>query len=216
MNHYVSNPDSSNPAREYVVIHVSTNASKPVDISGWRLESGATGAAATIPLGTTIPRSGTINAVEPILLQPGDTAIVSSGRSPIGASFRENECTGYFAQFQSFHPPIPLICPTPNNELKKFYGPNYIRDSACLAYTQNLNRCTLVTTPPVNMTSACAYFLTTYLNYNGCVDAHQYDTNFANTTWHVYLGRNKSMWRTKYEVVKLLDASGKTVDRFSY
>ncbi|HQU07718.1 MAG: hypothetical protein B7X04_02800 [Parcubacteria group bacterium 21-54-25] len=216
MNHYVSDAGAADPAKEYVTIRVAANAPGPVDISGWRLQSDATGAGATIPFGTEVPRSGLINAVQPIELSPGDMAIISSGRSPIGASFRENKCIGYFAQYQSFYPPLPLICPTPYDELKQFYGPNYIRDDACITYAQSLNRCTLVATPPVNMTSACTTFLTNYLNYNGCVDAHQQDTNFMGNTWRVYLGRNVSMWRSQHEVVRLLDANGKTVDLFPY
>ena len=55
-----------------------------------------------------------------------------------------------------------------------------------------------------------------YFNYNGCVDAHKNDADFMGNTWRVYLGRSSSMWRTKNELVKLLDKDGKTVDAFSY
>ncbi len=216
MNHYVTNADASNPSKEYITIRVAANATGPIDISGWHIKSGATGKSATIPRGTEVPRSGLINAIQPIEIAPGDRAIISSGSSPIGASFRENTCIGYFAQYQSFYPSLPLICPTPYNELKKFYGLDYIRDSACITYVRSLNRCTLVASPPVNMTSTCSAFLTNYLNYNGCVSAHQNDANFKGNTWRIYLGRNDSMWRKQYEVVKLLDAQGKTVDMFSY
>ncbi len=216
MNHFVSNAGASNPSKEYITIRVAANAPGPIDISGWRLESVATGRVAIIPRGTSVPRSGLINAAAPIELLPGERAIVSSGSSPIGASFRENECIGYFAQYQSFYPSLPLICPAPYSELKKFYGREYIRDSACITYVRSIPRCNLVTTPPVNMTSTCASFLTNYLNYNGCVDAHQNDVSFKKDTWRIYLGRNASMWRKRYEVVKLLDAQGKTVDMFSY
>ena len=216
MYHYVTNPGASNPEKEYVTLRLAQNAREPVDISGWRIESGATGVAAVIPLGTEVPRSGIINPTQPIVLQPGNTVIISSGRSPIGASFRENECTGYFTQYQSFYPQLPRICPVPYNELKKFYGENYIRDSQCIIYTRKINRCSISITPPVNVTSACAAFLVNYLNYNGCVTAHENNVHFKDNTWRVYLGRNKSMWRKHYEVVKLLDSDGKTVDMFSY
>ncbi len=216
LEHYVSHPGATDPAQEYVRLRVSVNAPGPVDISGWRLESGASGAAATIPEGTEVPLSGVINASQPIVLNPGDTAIISTGQSPLGASFRENECTGYFSQYQSFYPPLPQICPTPYHELQKFYGQNYLHDYTCINYVQNLNRCTLVAAPPANVSGACVTFLTNYLNYNGCVNAHQNDPNFKGTVWRIYLGRNQSMWRKNYEVVKLLDKNGKTVDMFSY
>ena len=77
-------------------------------------------------------------------------------------------------------------------------------------------RCQASLTPPVGATSACQSFLVKYLNYNGCIDAHRNDADFKGDTWHVYLGRTDPMWRTQHEVVKLLDATGKTVDAFSY
>lgn len=215
MNHYVSGAGSSNPSHEYITIHLATNAA-PVDITGWKLESAATGVAAIIPKGTEVPRSGIVNASEPIVLTPGSRAIISSGSSPIGASFRENICIGYFAQYQSFYPSLALTCPIPFNELKKNYNGSYIRDLSCIKYVRKLNRCTLVSSPPTGLTTACTNFAVNDLNYNGCVNLHQYDKDFEGSTWRVFLGRNKSMWRPRYEVVKLLDTQGKTVDMFSY
>lgn len=215
MSHYVSGADSSNPSHEYITIHLATN-SAPVDITGWKLESGATGAAAIIPKGTEVPRSGIINAAEPIVLTSGSRAIISSGRSPIGASFRENICIGYFAQYQSFYPSLALTCPIPFDEMKKNYNGSYIRDLSCINYVRKINRCSLVTTPPVGLSTACTNFAVNDLNYNGCVTLHQHDKDFEGNTWRVFLGRNKSMWRPRYEVVKLLDAQGKIVDTFSY
>ena len=66
------------------------------------------------------------------------------------------------------------------------------------------------------MTNACKNFLVTHLSYNGCVLAHSSDVDFKGRTWRVFLNRNFSMWRTEYDVVKLLDAEGKTIDLFSY
>ena len=96
------------------------------------------------------------------------------------------------------------------------YGMGYIRDAACINYVDSLSRCQVVLSPPVTLSGVCQSFMIKYLNYNGCVDAHRNDADFKGTTWRVYLGRTNSMWRTKYELVKLLDASGKTVDAFSY
>lgn len=216
MSHYVSGANASNPKNESVTISVDQNATVPVDISGWTLESEATGNAIVIPKGTELPSSGTINAAQDIILTPGTNAIVISGQSPIGASFRENKCIGYFGTFQTFSPPLPQNCPTPSSELSTFYGTNYIRDAACIDYVNTLSRCQTTLTPPANATSLCQSFLVKYLNYNGCVDAHKADADFAGNTWRIYLGRTNSMWRTQHEVVKLLDASGKTVDAFSY
>lgn len=217
LNHSVWGAGSSNPNMEYIVLHVSSDAPRGVDISGWRLKSGTTGKEAIIPRGTEVPRSGIINAGTHIIISPGDEAIITSGQSPIGASFQENICTGYLAQYQSFYPPLPRVCPTPNSELKKFYRPQpYSKDLACIKKVQNIQRCTLVGTIPQGLTTSCSTFLTTYMNYNGCVSSHENDAGFLSDTWRIYLGRTNSMWRPRYETVELLDAKGKTVDMFSY
>jgi hypothetical protein len=215
MSHYVSGAGSSNPDNEYVTISLSSSAKAPVTLSGWSLESGATGNAAIIPAGTEVPTSGSVEALQAIVLNPGDTAIVASGASPIGASFRENECIGYFAEYQQFSPALSSSCPSPTAEMLKNY-PDYIRDAACINYIKTLPACTLEITPPTNVSYACAQVLENYLSYNGCVTEHQNDTNFKGKTWRVYLGRTSAMWRTQYEVVKLVDSSGNTVDAFSY
>ena len=216
MSHYVSGAGSLDPRNEYTEIDVSSSGSVPVDISGWTLESEATGNATVIPKGTELPMSGIVNAAQDIVLLPGERAIVSSGQSPIGASFRENKCIGYFNSFQSFSPSLPQNCPAPSDELTANYGPTYIRDAACIDYVNRIGRCQTVLSPPTTISGACQSFLVKYLNYNGCVTAHQADADFVGNTWHIYLGRTNSMWRTSHEVVKLLDTSGKTVDAFSY
>ncbi len=217
LNNSVWGAGSSNPSKEYLILRVSSDAPRPVNISGWHLESATTGKEMTIPKGTEVPNSGVINAVQPIIISPGDKAIISSGQSPIGASFRENVCTGYFAQYQSFHPSLPLICPTPESELKNFYGKQqYNKNVACIKKVQNIQRCTLVGTIPQGLTTSCTTFLTDYMNYNGCINVHKNDIGFLGSTWRVYLGRTNNMWRSNHEIVKLLDAQGKTVDMFSY
>ncbi|MGD0328692.1 MAG: hypothetical protein ABSB00_03235 [Minisyncoccia bacterium] len=216
LDHYVSGAGSSNLENEYIELSVAQNAGVPVDLSGWTLSSDATGNAAIIPKGTEIPTSGIVNAAQDIVLTPGERAIIISGQSPIGASFRENKCIGYFGNFQTFSPPLPQNCPEPSDELSSFYGAGYIRDDACIEYVKTLSRCQIALTPPIGASSACQGFLEKYMNYNGCVTAHQNDADFEGDTWRIYLGRSDSMWRTRNELVKLLDAKGDTVDAFSY
>ena len=195
---------------------MAQDAGIPVDLSEWTLRSEASGSSVIIPKGTEVPISGTINAAEDIVLTPGERAIVISGRSPIGASFRENKCIGYFSTFQRFSPPLPQNCPVPSDELISFYGANYIRDAACIDYVNKLARCQVTLSPPVTMSGSCQSFLIKYFNYNGCVDAHKNDADFSGDTWRIYLGRTTPMWRAQHEVVKLIDVNGKTVDAFSY
>lgn len=216
MNRYVSNASSSNPGSEYVQLSVAQNAGAPINISGWRIVSEATGKWAAIPKGTVIPTSGIVNRTSPILLKPGERAALISGRSPIGTSFRENKCTGYLSTFQPFYPALPQNCPVPSAELAQYYGGYSIRDPKCIEYVNTLGRCQAALFPPRTLTSACKTFVNEHLNYNGCVRTHQTDPDFNGTTWHIYLGQNKHLWRDRYEVIKLLDDSGKTVDAFTY
>ncbi len=216
MSHSVSGAGSGDPGNESINLSVSSQSHVPVDLSGWTIESEATGAAITIPQGSPTPTSGAINSVSDIVVSPGEQATIISGRSPIGASFRENKCIGYFAQFQHFYPSLPANCPAPSDELMAHYGGDYIRDAKCIDYVHTLSRCQVVLSPPVILSGSCQTFLVKYLNYNGCVDAHEHDTDFEGKTWRIYLGRTNAMWRTSHEVVKLLDKQGNTVDAFSY
>ena len=216
LSHYVAGAGSADPKNEYVEISVAQDAGVPVDLSEWSLASDATGNAMIIPKGTEVPTSGIVNAAQDIVLHPGERALVISGSSPVGASFRENKCIGYFSAFQSFSPSLPQNCPTPSDELSSLYGTGYIRDAACIDYVNKLSRCQVTLSPPVSASGACQSFLVKYLNYNGCVDAHRGDADFEGNTWRIYLGRTNAMWRTQHEIVKLLDVKGNTVDAFSY
>lgn len=216
MGHYVSGAGAADPKNEYIEISVAQDARVPIDISGWLLVSDATGSRVRIPKGTEVPTSGSVNAADDIVLAPGTRAILVSGQSPIGASFRENKCIGYFSSFQNFYPSLPQNCPTPSDELAVQYGANYIRDPACIDAVNKLSRCQVSLSPPSGLSGTCQSFMIKYLNYNGCVDAHRSDKDFFGTSWRIFLGRSSSMWRTTHEIVKLLDINGKTVDAFSY
>ena len=216
LTHSVYGAGASNPDNEYLELSVPQNAGVPVDITGWTIMSDATGAGSVIPQGTEVVSSGIVNPVQDIVLEPGQRALLISGQSPIGGSFRENKCIGYFSSFQKFTPQLPQNCPAPSDELSSLYGTGYIRDAACIDYVNTLSRCQVALSPPVSVSGACQTFLIKYLNYNGCVDQHRSDADFFGNTWRVYLGRTASIWRTQHEVVKLLDKQGNTVDAFSY
>ncbi len=112
----------STPDTEYVTIQAAYDAKSDITISGWRLVSAATGNSATIPNGSQLLRTGDVNGASPVVLHPGDTAIISSGESPVGASFRENECVGYLTQHQTFVPSLSRNCPSPRDEFAKHYN----------------------------------------------------------------------------------------------
>jgi hypothetical protein len=189
---------------------------KAVTISGWYLTSEITGKAGLIPYGARTPTSGIVNPEKPIVLNPGETALIYTGRSPIGTSFEENKCSGYLESFQRFVPSFYNNCPDPKTELMAFYGAYYARDVSCVDYVKRLPRCETVLFPPDELSGACKNFVKKYYSYNGCITAHYKDDDFYQGTWRVYLGLNDSMWRRQNEVVKLLDAGKRTIDAFAY
>lgn len=201
---------------EYLTLRAAAKNSGPISISGWSLRSAMTGRSATLPRGTRVPVTGSVNDEEPIVLSPGEEAIVVSGRSPIGVSFRENRCTGYLSQFQSFSPSLDSQCPRPEAEVS-FAQTNIGNDNRCLDYLESMSRCRIDTTPlPLELSQECRGFITTHVTYNGCVANHRNEPSFLGKTWRVFLRYEQPLWKERREVVKLLDEQGKTVDVFVY
>ncbi len=94
LTHYVSGLNSSNPEHEYLGLEVVGSAPESVDISGWTVKSTVSGASATIPLGVQMLQLGTVT-LEPITLHQGDTAVITTGPSPVNVSFEQNGCSNY-------------------------------------------------------------------------------------------------------------------------
>jgi hypothetical protein len=213
-----SGPASSDPKQEYIEIDVSRQATAGIDITGWKLESVVTNYFGVINEGTKIPTTGNVNPEEPIILEPGDRAIVSTGISPIGVSFRENECTGYLGQYQEFSPPLENNCPDALTEFNNYYSvAGALRDDNCYNLVRNIPRCTSPSDETAGLSQGCFALLDNYLSYNGCVSAHKNDPDFAaETTWRVYLGQTDQLWKPSRDGIKLLDAQGQTVDFFTY
>lgn len=209
---------SEDPDREYVTLRVSGKDS--VDITGWRLVSGASGRGARIPEGALLPRSGRVNDTGRIVLNPGDEAIVVTGEAPTGVSFKENKCTGYFMSRQEFYPTLSNQCPSPYQEFEKYYGGNELRDDKCYNLMRSTPSCK--TPSDSGVSKACSALIDDYLTYNGCVEHHKDDADFAGDTWRIYLeyensrGRSDELWKSSRDAVKLLDSEGRTVDLYTY
>ncbi len=213
-------PANADYEQEYVEIDMSRQAKEGVDITGWKLISTASDRVGVIREGATVPRTGSVNPTEHIVLQPGDRAIVSTERSPIGVSFRENMCTGYLGQYQNFSPHLSLSCPDPLSEFDRYYAGNPLKDDACYDLMRDTRRCEIPSDKSRRLSSSCFDMIDNRLNYNGCVETHRNDPDFArNTTWRIYLNRDEDdgeIWKADREGIKLVDAEGKTVDLFTY
>lgn len=201
---------------EYVTINVSGSADAPVSITGWKLVSVRTNAYGYIPQGVSLFRSGSVNTPQPISLAPGERAIVVTGRSPIGVSFKENMCSGYLESRQDFHPSLASSCPSPRNDFDRFYDGAASDYQKCRDAIHAIPRCETADLPR-GTSNSCWAFAREFFTYNGCLTYHANDRGFWGKTWRVYLGhRNDDLWPTANDTLKLLDAEGKTVDIFTY
>lgn len=201
---------------EYLQLQAEYRNSGAIDIRGWSLESALTGTHVVIPGATTLFTQGAPNTLEAVALTPGGIAVLISGPSPVGASFRENACTGYLQQFQPFTPPLAERCPSPSS-LMPLSEQNLMRYGAeCFDAIQGLPSCRFPQDLPHTLTTACRTQLTDTLSYNGCVRAQSYRADFHDDVWRLYLGASNELWRSSHDVIRLLDAQGRTVDVFTY
>ena len=209
-----SGAQATDPNKEFVVLQLERNAA-PVTITGWKLRSLQSGETATIGQGTTLPGVGN-TVTGPIVLRPGDSVYVTTGRSPIGFSFRTNMCTGYFDQYQEYAPGLSHQCPSAREELAfSSANPDDFR-KACSNFLNGLGQCKMPGNPPFESDPQCVAFLTENMHYSGCVRNHKNDTDFVGKEWRVYLGGQKELWRSEREVIELIDPKGNVIDRLTY
>jgi len=223
------------PDDEYIQIYNGSQSS--VTISGWTLENAfgnrplqTTGNQAVavvpeqviIPLGTNFLNPSGNFTQSPIVLNPGDTAIVTTGGPyvaypfKISTSFRENICSGYLNYSYPFDPQMPDNCPTARQES----GIDSITD-VCYNYVRNLPNCynpQLQDTNNLknNFQQNCVDYIDNHFSYPACVANHESDSDFNQPTWQIFLGLNHELWHEPDDSIKLLDQSGKLVDEIDY
>lgn len=199
---------------EYLTIAVSGRAEAAISMAGWRLVSVRTKESVALPAAASAYRSGSVNQTAPLSLSPGERAIVVSGRSPVGVSFRENACSGYLAERQDFFPEIRSSCPALMDDFERFYNGAASDYQSCKSRVQSAGRCERPSASGAS--SACERFIREHYSYNGCMTYHAADRNFFGSTWRLYLGQRDDLWPTRNETIKLLDAAGNTVDIVTY
>jgi hypothetical protein len=201
----------ADPNEEYVEINFPKTALGKALLTGLRLE-GVRGLDIAIGKGVYLIMPATLNTEQAIFLEPGDKAIITTGQSPVGYSFRLNKCTGYFEQFQDFTPRLPKECPYPRDEDL----PQGLED-ACLDYIDRLPRCEIHDDPiPDYLSVPCRRYISREINYKTCVDIHKNDSDFYKNEWRVYLGRDEDLWKTKRETIRLLGKDDVVIDSVSY
>jgi len=213
----VSGAKQSDEKREYITLKTSRNLDKPLTISGWRIESSATGAGTTIGQAAHLPFFGGVSTELPISIGKNTTVFLITGRSPNGVSFRVNQCTGYFAQFQEITPRLKSSCPKPVDELFENSSVDFVPSDACIDFVENIRQCTFTQTEvPGNIGSGCRSFILETLTYNGCIESHKNDVGFYEDEWYVYLNHDQELWKNSRERIRLLDENGKVVDAITY
>lgn len=88
----------------YLTLRIIGSYSDPIRINGWTLTNGTT--TIRIPEGAVLLKQGVVNVEAPITLYPGEYALINSGPSPVGTSFRINTCSPLLERFQTFTPSL--------------------------------------------------------------------------------------------------------------
>ena len=200
---------------EYIELKINASIGERILISDWSLKSAMTGTKIKIGEASKLPYSSRVNKESPVFASGGDKIIISSGRSPIGASFQINKCSGYLEQFQDFEPRIDKKCPLVEDENLPFAGPNAF-DDECWDYIESLSRCETPLEFPLDMQHECRVYLTTEVNYNACVDNYKNDSDFYRSEWRIFLDRGVELWKKEREIIELLDAQDKLIDVYTY
>src|SRR3989344_2803789 len=232
------------PYEEYITI--INRSRSPVDITNWQLKNNKDERAydfggtmryfradtATIPQATLFISPRGFNTFQNVVLQSGETAIVTTGKigsqSPFRiVSFKENICSGYLEDLEEyiFTPPLTRNCPRPANEP----GVSGL-DTECRKFVERMATCHLpefdtrdkageicsncVDGKPLS--SSCVAFIKNHFNYNSCIANHSSDQNFSGKTWRIFLGMGWEMWAEDYETIELFDQLGRLVNSRDY
>src|SRR3989344_4163653 len=163
---------------EYLTLTAAWDNTTPVDITGWSLQSALSGVRAYIPRGTDTFFMGIVNEQRDIQLSSGASATVVSGYSPLGTSVRENMCSGYLNQFQTFTPRLEERCPASSESLPLSAENLQLYGDACIDFVRTLPACFA---PLEGFTSelsfSCRSYLANTLSYNGCVQRYRHRAN---------------------------------------
>jgi len=205
---------------EYIEIRANKNNTLPIDISNWSLQSMVSGVWIGIPQGVNSFEAGTVNKLSDIYLKPGDTAFISSGESPVGYSFRVNNCSGFLSATQDFVPYLSSSCVNPAQLLPPTIKNIKTFGDSCISFAAKFNSCTyLIPSTPgfQSLSASCREYLQPRLTYNYCKTQKENDSSFYDAQeWRVFLNQKKTLWKNQYEVIRLLDDKNRTVDVINY
>lgn len=185
------------PEKEYVVVSITQKNLSSVDISGWTLKN-TSGMSAALGLQAGV--------------KGGNKLVISTGKSPTGASFQLNKCSGYLEQFLDFIPEIPRKCPTPSS-----LASYKTLEKSCQTFIKTIPPCeTNRKEYPTELSGTCRYYIGTNVGYNACVANNKNNEDFYSTEWRIYLNRSEELWAAAGEAIMLLDSEGKLIASVKY
>lgn len=206
----------SGVSKEFIQLTASDSNTAPIPLTNWVLQSAVSGVRVGIPLAAPLFVLGAVNSVQPIYLEPGASVFITTAISPVGASFRENICSGYLNELQKFTPELSNECPAPSESLPMTAENLRIYGSSCFDYLNTLNQCHFPTTLPGDLSSACRSYISNTTSYNGCTNTYRNRTSFNLPAFRTYLGLSTELWANSHDVIHLLDEQGRTVDVLTY
>lgn len=216
----ISGLNQNNPDREYISFSVYIKKEETIKITGWYLMSRVTGYYAVIGKAALLPFPYTRTESD-VVLQQNDRVYLTKGFSPIGVSFRTNECTGYFEENRTFTPSLSMQCPLPKDEKLPTFSSVYDANDDCLKVIERIPRCTtedseFIRALPDTIPSSCKNYISNQINYNTCVSLHFSDTKFPGNEYRLYLNKFGPLWRPIHDKIDLHDENGLIVDSISY
>jgi len=207
----------TNPDEEYLEIKADKKNKSSLKITGWKLK-GKTGLDVVIGKGAFyIYASAASQPQEDIYLKPGEKAVIVTGKSSLGTSFKMNKCVGYFEQFHEFTPELDTECPLLRDDEPPA---NLINNDQCLDYIDRVSSCQTVVSIPykysIKLSSSCHDYITQNANYKTCLEKHKDDSDFYLPEWRIYLDRSEELWKKKRETITLYDGKNNIIDSQSY
>jgi len=207
----------TNPDEEYLEIKADKKNKSSLKITGWKLK-GKTGLDVVIGKGAFyIYASAASQPQEDIYLKPGEKAVIVTGKSSLGTSFKMNKCVGYFEQFHEFTPELNTECPLLRDDEPPA---NLINNDQCLDYIDRVSSCQTVISVPYKysfkLSSSCQDYVTQNANYKTCLEKHKDDSDFYLPGWRIYLDRSEELWKKKRETITLYDGKNNIIDSKSY
>ncbi len=202
----------SDVQKEYLEIRASSKNTGTVNISNWSLEN-QDGTKVKFGQATFLYTLGEINTEQEIFLNPGEKALVITGQSPLGISFKTNKCMGYLAEMQDFYPKLQTKCPHPIDDEVL---PASI-DNQCIDYIdKEFELCKTYIALQSTISGNCREYINERINYNGCVRWHKNNSDFYQPEYRIYLKKNSELWDDEHGKIILYDENGSIIDWISY